>query len=67
MERRIEAGNTPFDHFSHISVLGQDGAACVGQGQVHFFFAYNRSLYWLAADLPVAREALQRLIESTRQ
>jgi hypothetical protein len=67
MERRIEAGNTPFDHLSHISVLGQDGAACIGQGQVHFFFAYNRNLYWLAADLPVAREALQRLIESTRQ
>lgn len=67
MERRIETGDTPFDHFSHISVLGQAGAACVGQGQVHFFFAHERNLYWLAADLPVARETLQRLIESTRQ
>lgn len=67
MERRIEAGNTAFDRFSRISIQGQDGAACVGQGQVHFFFAYERSLYWLAVDLPVAREVLERLIESTRQ
>lgn len=67
MERRIEEGDTAFDHFSRFRVEGQDGAACVGQGQIHFFFAHERNLYWLAADLPVARETLQRLIESTRQ
>jgi len=67
MESRIEKGNTAFERFSRFSVQGQEGAACVGQGQVHFFFAHERSLYWLATDLPVARETLRRLIESSRE
>jgi hypothetical protein len=62
MALAIQRGGSAFEHF-HRGVRGERTVSmCLGMGQVHFFFASGRSLYWLAADPPVAREAFEDLL-----
>jgi len=62
MAAMIERGNNAFEHFHRGVRMERTVSMCLGMGQVHFFFASGRSLYWLAVDPPVAREALEALL-----
>jgi hypothetical protein len=61
MAQRITAGIPPFDHFRMFEEGKNPVYMCLGLGQAHFFFACGERLYWLAADIGVAEEALVQL------
>ncbi len=64
MGERIAAGEGGgvFGHFRRTAIDSQPISVCMGLGQVHFFFSRGRSLYWLAADPPVAESSLKALL-----
>jgi hypothetical protein len=65
MEERIDSGDFGFSHVNRMTFEGKRVAACVGVGQVHFFYSRGNRLYWLTSDYAVAREALKDLLART--
>jgi hypothetical protein len=63
MSSRISGGAPEFSHYREFSSRGQQVSMCTGLGQIHYFFARGRTLYWIAVDPPVAAGALQRLLD----
>lgn len=61
MIKGINTGFTPFSDYEEQIVDGQRVSFCTGDGQAHYFFAAGTSLYWLAADFPIAEETLRAL------
>jgi hypothetical protein len=55
-------GGGVFGHFRRTAINSQPVSVCMGLGQIHFFFARGRCLYWLAVDPPVAESALKALL-----
>ncbi len=60
MQRAISRIDSPFEpaHLLRVGVY-----ATTGMGQVHYFFSRGRGVWWLAADLSIARPALTQLLE----
>jgi len=63
MSLRIGKGSSGFGHHRQIEVTGREIHLVLGQGQVHYFFAKGRSLYWLGIDPRLARAGLAQLLE----
>jgi hypothetical protein len=57
---RLEKG--PYSQFRELQVLHEKVYTCLGLGQVHYFFLYERELYWWAVDLQIAQTSMQELI-----
>lgn len=63
MARLIDLGRGGFGHHAEAAVGGVTLHATLGQGRVHYFFARNGDVVWLAADTPVARAAVAGLLD----
>jgi hypothetical protein len=64
MSEAIRKGDYGFNHLHPMEFKGEPVSACIGHGQIHFFFADGNRLYWLSADYPVAVEAVNDLLAS---
>ncbi|MEJ2637254.1 MAG: hypothetical protein P8184_18455 [Calditrichia bacterium] len=64
MSERIGGGGSVFRHHRKFEVNGRPVEMVLGLGQVHFFFAKDRILCWLAADVRHAAPALAQLLEA---
>ena len=62
MASRIGEGGSEFGQYSSRSVDGKIVSVCKGMGQVHYFFAHGRLIYWLAADIDRGEDALRDLL-----
>lgn len=66
MIRGIQTGYTPFSDFQQQRIEGINVSFCTGDGQAHYFFSYNTSLYWLAVDFPIAEETVRALLRTIK-
>ncbi|UCC72634.1 MAG: hypothetical protein JSV86_20120 [Gemmatimonadota bacterium] len=62
MVARIAAGVPGYGHYSHFSVAATVVYSTFAQGQVHYFFAKDIDLTWLAATPKLARPAIAELL-----
>ena len=58
----IERGDTPFSSLEQKNVGRTNVASCTGLGEVHYFFAANNELYWLASDIQLSERSLAEFI-----
>lgn len=63
MTRKIEAGGSPFTTPEEISVDGYPVYRLEGMGQLHFYYVSGDLLIWLAADRPLAEQALSEVLD----
>jgi len=63
MAERIQQGNTPFSHLKASERGGMTVYSALGEGRVHYFYRKGSKVIWLAADPPVARQALANLLD----
>ncbi len=63
MATGIRAGKTRFSHLKSSERNGTTVYSALGEGQIHYFYHRGADVIWLAADPPVAREALQYLLQ----
>ena len=63
MATGIRAGKTPFSHLKSSVRNGTTVYSALGEGQIHYFYRRGADVIWLAADPPVAREAVQYLLQ----
>ena len=63
MATGIRAGKTPFSHLKSSERNGTTVYSALGEGQIHYFYRRGADVIWLAADPPVAREAVQYLLQ----
>ena len=63
MATGIRAGKTPFSHLKSSRRNGMTVYSALGEGQIHYFYRRGADVIWLAADPPVAREAVQYLLQ----
>ncbi len=63
MAEKIGPGSYGFTHHGRFSVQSIPVHFVLGHGQIHFFFAKGKGLYWLAIDPTRAQEALADLLE----
>lgn len=61
MTARIKSGNQVFRHYAETTNRGLKISRCLGLGQVHWFFHFRDSLFWLAVDPPIASRSLDSL------
>lgn len=62
----IQTGFTPFSDLERRTFEGHDISYCVGDGQAHYFFSFDKSVYWLAVDFQVAPMTLEALLASLK-
>jgi hypothetical protein len=66
----IERGRANAEgQFTHLRAREQDGVtlySALGLGQVHYFYRSGATVVWLAADAPVARQALADTLRHVR-
>ncbi len=67
MTSLVSHGGSGFGHYSTRTVDGNAVSVCAGMGQVHYFFARGRVVYWLAADLQNGEELLDALLLFSNQ
>ncbi len=63
MVESMERGGHVFDHIRKIAIQDHDVWMALGMGQAHYFYAEDNRLIWLAADVPVAEDAIASLLE----
>ena len=63
MATGIRARKTPFSHLKSSERNGTTVYSALGEGQIHYFYRRGADVIWLAADPPVAREAVQYLLQ----
>jgi hypothetical protein len=63
MSSRIGKGSSGFGHHHQFDVDGSEIHLVLGQGQVHYFYAKGRSLFWLGMPPEMARVGLAELLE----
>jgi len=63
MAAGIRAGKTPYSHLKSSERNGTTVYSALGEGQIHYFYRWGPDVIWLAADPPVAREAVQYLLQ----
>ena len=63
MATGIRAGKTPFSHLKSSERNGTTVYSALGEGRIHYFYRRGANVIWLAADPPVAREAVQYLLQ----
>ncbi len=63
MSGRIGNGSSGFWHHRTFSVKDRKIQMVLGQGQVHYFFVKDKSVYWLAIQSRKANAALAELLE----
>lgn len=63
MSGRIGSGSSGFWHHQNFKVKDREIQMVLGQGQVHYFFVKNQSVYWLAIQANKAEQALAELLE----
>jgi hypothetical protein len=61
MADQIKAGNPMFTNLQELSIANRTLYEVNGQGQLHFFYASNDKLVWLATDSDHAADALHSL------
>ncbi len=61
MANQIKAGNPMFSNLQELSIANRTIYEVQGQGQLHFFYAANDKLVWLASDADHAADALHSL------
>lgn len=66
MEDKIAASSTPFQPTGNSNREGHTVYELVGMGQRHFYFQAGSLVIWLAADPPLADEALEDVLEFYR-
>lgn len=62
MSERIGGGDGPFYHLKKSMRDAITLYSVLGQGQIHYFYRRDSSVFWLAADAPVAKRALDALL-----
>jgi len=63
MGDRIWSGGGPFYHLKKSTREAITLYSVLGQGQIHYFYRRDSSVFWLAADAPIAETALAVLLE----
>ncbi|NOX36773.1 MAG: hypothetical protein GXO78_04470 [Calditrichaeota bacterium] len=63
MCRRMGKGSSGFGHHVDFKVDTLDVHFAVGMGQIHYFYAIEDRLYWLAVDPHIARSALAEVLD----
>jgi hypothetical protein len=63
MSLRIGDGSSGFGHHKQFEVDGREIHMVLGQGQVHYFFARGRYVYWLGVAPGMAQIALAELLD----
>jgi hypothetical protein len=66
MAERIRVGNPVFGEYREEEISGQPLVECRGLSQLHYFFSFGSTLYWLAVDESLARPTVERLIAHIR-
>jgi hypothetical protein len=66
MHARIAEGNSPFIALGDLELEGFTVYALDGMGQAHYFWRSGNLVVWLAADVPVAQQAILESIEFYR-
>ena len=64
MASGIRAGKTPFTHLKSSERNGTTVYSALGEGQIHYFYRRRADVIWIAADPPVAKEAIEYLLQS---
>ncbi len=62
MCRSMGKGSSGFGHHVDFKVDTMDVHFAVGMGQIHYFYALEDRLYWLAVDPHIARPALAEVL-----
>ncbi len=62
MSLRISSGGTPFMMREMLNFNERDIYSLEGMGQLHFYFQSGNKVIWLAADEPIAEQALQEAL-----
>jgi hypothetical protein len=62
MASQVGQAGTGFGVCSTRMIEGKIVSMCVGMGQVHYFFARGRVVYWLAADIEKGEELVKALM-----
>jgi len=63
METKIAQGNSPFIPSGEFEDGGHVVYQLDGMGQRHFYFQADKLIIWLAADLSIAEQAIQEIME----
>ncbi len=63
MEAKIAQGNSPFIPSGEFEERGRVVYQVDGMGQRHFYFQADKLIVWLAADLSIAEQAIQEILE----
>lgn len=63
MAAGIRTGKTPFSHLKARERKGTTVYSAIGQGQIHYFYRRGADVIWIAADPPVAKEALEQFLQ----
>jgi hypothetical protein len=63
MSSRIGKGSSGFGHHQQFDVDGTEIHLVLGQGQVHYFYAKERLLFWLGMVPDMARAGLAQLLK----
>ena len=58
MNARIAEGNSPFTVLGNLELDGTTVYALDGMGQAHYYWQVGKLVFWLAADVPVAQQAI---------
>lgn len=64
MRDKISEGNSPFTPANEFKINGRTIYELEGMGQRHFYFQSNNLIIWLAADPPIADEAIEQILEA---
>jgi hypothetical protein len=67
MRSRISSGHPIFDYYSEMEIRGHHVSSCLGQGQVHYFFSYEKQLYWLAVDSHISSGAVEDIVRNVAE
>ena len=64
MAAGITTGKTPFSHLKSSERDGTTVYSALGEGRIHYFYRRGADVIWLAADPAVAREVVNKLLQS---
>lgn len=64
MRDKISEGNSPFTPMHEFKIGGRTIYELDGMEQRHFYFQSNNLIIWLAADLSIADEAIEQILEA---
>ena len=63
MNARISQGDSPFTPLGELELDGFTVFALDGMGQAHYYWQSGKLVLWLAADVPVAQQAILNSVE----